>query len=192
MLNEHPPLTTRDFAAFLALHADEGRDFELLDGEVYAIMPSSGKPSEISAEALGHLWLFLKQHPIAHITDAQGGYNLDEHTTVAPDVGVILKARLPTMPKSGFIPIRPDLVVEVISPSDLENPAERIDRKRQAYQKAGVPLLWYLYPETEQVYVYRAGTHEAQIIGADGTLSGDPVLPGFTPPVRDLFPPDQS
>ena len=59
-------------------------------------------------------------------------------------------------------------------------------RKRQEYFAAGVDVVWQVDPNTRTVEVFTAPDqstvlHEAQ------TLTGDPVLPGFTLPLQELF-----
>ena len=97
----------------------------------------------------------------------------------------ISKARLPSLPV-GTLTIAPDIAFEVVSPTDE---AETLDTKIGEYFSAGVRLVWVLYPQTKSVYVYRPGELPARL-GPDGTLSGEDVLPGFSVPVRDLFPAD--
>jgi hypothetical protein len=77
----------------------------------------------------------------------------------------------------------PDLAVEVLSPSNTE---AEMARKRQEYFAAGVRLVWMVDPDARTVTVYTA-PDQSTVLGEVDTLSGDPVLPGFTLPLRDLF-----
>ena len=49
-----------------------------------------------------------------------------------------------------------------------------------------VPMLWSVYPSTRTIVVYRSDG-DIQMLGPEDTLTGDPVLPGFSCPVKDLF-----
>ena len=79
----------------------------------------------------------------------------------------------------------PDLAIEVISPYDL---AEESLQKIHEYLHAGVQLVWVVYPEERQVYVYETPTR-VRILAADDTLDGGAVLPGFQLRVDSLFDP---
>ena len=50
----------------------------------------------------------------------------------------------------------------------------------------GVRLVWVAYPDTRTVDVYRQDGTTITFF-EDDTLDGDPVLPGFTLPVREVF-----
>ena len=57
--------------------------------------------------------------------------------------GPIARGRL----AEGWVRIPPDLAVEVVSPNDS---AEELEEKLEDYHKAGVPLVWVIYPERTQ------------------------------------------
>ncbi len=68
----------------------------------------------------------------------------------------------------------PQFVIEIISTNDKAN---KIQRKIQDYRKAGVQVIWHIYPELEEVHVYR-GT-QMNICMAEDLCSAAPVLPDF-------------
>ena len=70
-----------------------------------------------------------------------------------PDVSFIRLGRFPgeTLPK-GWIKIPPDLAVEVVSPNDT---VYQLDEKIEDYQKARVPLIWVIHPNSRTVRIYR-------------------------------------
>ena len=73
--------------------------------------------------------------------------------------------------------------MEVIS---ISNTPGEMERKLRDYFKAGVKLVWYIYPKKKQVAVY-TGVEECTWLKAGDTLTGEPVLPGFSVPVTQLF-----
>jgi len=77
----------------------------------------------------------------------------------------------------------PDLAVEVMSDS---NTAAEMDRKRAEYFASGCRLVWEVEPELRLVRVYTDATTFTTVT-IDGTLNGEPVLPGFSLPLHDLF-----
>jgi Uma2 family endonuclease len=130
---------------------------------------------------------FVLEHDLGHVTGEQGGYDVSDDDTFAPDVAFISHARQANMPNDKFNPTPPDLAVEVVSPSDLADPKRRIQRKLEKYKAALIPLLWYVYAETQTVNVYVKGEFVGTV-GVDSDLDGGEVLPGFKLPVAKIFP----
>ena len=100
-----------------------------------------------------------------------------------PDAAVIRRERLPRPGRTGFVRIVPDLIAEVVSPTD---DADSLDAKLQEYQDAGVRLIWTVFPLGRSVWVMRADGSAARL-REDQILSGEDVLPGFQCRVGDLF-----
>lgn len=103
-----------------------------------------------------------------------------------PDVAFISFARWAKsrkMPRRNAWPVVPNLAVEIISPTNL---AEAIAVKIQEYFRAGVELVWVIYPMPGQVYAYESAT-QVRILEKQHELEGGVVLPGFRLPVAALF-----
>jgi Uma2 family endonuclease len=105
-------------------------------------------------------------------------------TVRAPDAAFVRAERLPAgrVPRS-FFPGAPDLAVEVVSPDDA---AAEVRAKVGEYFAAGTQLVWVVYPDEREVYVYRSPV-EIEVVGLGGTLEGHPVLPGLSLPVAEIF-----
>ena len=84
----------------------------------------------------------------------------------------------------GWVKIPPDLAVEVVSPNDS---AEDLEEKLDDYRKAGVPLIWVIYPEARMVKVLRRDGPPREL-REDDELSGEDVIPGFRCPLREILP----
>lgn len=76
----------------------------------------------------------------------------------------------------------PDLVVEVVSPSDR---AAEVRQKVHEYLDAGVNSVWVIYAESREADVWNRG-HGPAIAGVD-TVTAD-CLPGFSLPLERVFP----
>ena len=87
------------------------------------------------------------------------------------DVAFISRERQPTRPKA-FLEVAPELVVEIVSPSDRWSD---LRQKIREYFIAGVYRVWIVDPEAREVLVFRSPTELAQLGLAD-TLQrrGDP------------------
>ncbi len=83
----------------------------------------------------------------------------------------------------GYSEIVPDLVVEIISPSD--RPVAAND-KAEMWLRHGVRLVLLVDPDDRAVTVLPHDGPAQTLTDADTLNLGD-VLPGFTCPVRDIF-----
>ena len=64
--------------------------------------------------------------------------------------------------------------------------ADELQVKVDQWLRAGSLRVWVLYPATRSAMVYRADGIVA-LLHEDDTLQGEPVLPGFSCRVGDLF-----
>ena len=102
----------------------------------------------------------------------------------AADFAFVARGRITKdMDLSRYLDLAPDLVVEVVSPSDS---ATEVAAKVRQYLDAGVRLVWALYPQSKTVTVHRAGG-EPLLLREQDELSGEDVLPGFTCSIAELF-----
>lgn len=175
-------LTTAD--ELLAMGGDA--DFELWEGVLKEVSPSSVKTGLIRIRISSVMNAHVEAHRLGYVTDSETGFilNSNPHTVVAPDVGFFRPDRYPEdYPEQGFYPMAPDLAVEVISPTD-----ERADiqKKQQLYARAGVPLVWWVDPQARTVTVHRLGQNP-EVLDESMTLDGENVVPGFSLPVERIF-----
>jgi len=100
----------------------------------------------------------------------------DPPTVRVPDVAFVTAGRIPAQePERGFWALAPDLVVEVVSPS---NSASGLQRKALDYLEAGSRVVWVADPVARAITVYRS-TSDIRLLQPGQTLSGDPVLPAL-------------
>jgi Uma2 family endonuclease len=109
----------------------------------------------------------------------------DPDLTRRPDVALIVANRLAGVPEEGHIPIAPDLAIEVISPNDK---IYQFEEKLVDYQRVKIPLIWEVNPKFRFVRIHRLD-RDAERLNESATLTADPVLPGFSVIVSELFPP---
>jgi Uma2 family endonuclease len=77
----------------------------------------------------------------------------------------------------------PNLTTEVVSPTDN---VEDLDDKIAEYFRAGVQLVWVVYPTKSKIHVYSSPTEIAVLTRAD-VLDGGTVVPGFQLALAVLF-----
>lgn len=170
---------------------DDENDYELIGGEIVA--KSSGSTSGKHAEIAGTITHYLKafgdvkigQQKLGRVY-AGGSTNLGQSQgsyLPKPDVCFVLNDRTPS-DFDGPIPVAPDLVVEVWSPSDT---TEIIHNKVEAYREAGVSLIWSVYMLSKFILVYSLNDPDIKFLDVKGELDGGEVLPGFKLKVSALF-----
>jgi Uma2 family endonuclease len=82
-----------------------------------------------------------------------------------------------------FAPLCPDFIIEVRSETDR---LSDLLEKMQEYLDNGAQLGWLIDPIDKRAYVYRPG-QSVEILDNPPSLSGDPLLPGFTLNVQELW-----
>ena len=164
---------------------EDGYKYELVDGEIVA-SPTGMYHSEVSARIIHLIQQALDRSPIGKVYSSDVGIHLPDGNVRSPDVCFVRTEKLPAgKSPDSFGQMIPDLVVEVLSPSDIPR---RIADKIGEYLGHGVPLVWLVNPEESTVTVYRSITDTRRLESTD-VISGDPILPGFSCPVSRFFGP---
>jgi Uma2 family endonuclease len=177
--------TAEEFEALAALPENADKRLEWIDGIIDEAI-STSRNSEQGAVIGAAIVNFVYEHDLGRCTGADGGYVV-AGARFNPDAAFISWERQPEGFDGVYNPLAPDFAVEVVSPSDLEKPKERIDAKIKKYSEAAVGLLWMVFPERKEVDVYAKGQF-IRTAALDDTLDGADVLPGFTLPVKRIFP----
>ncbi|HYT87728.1 MAG TPA: Uma2 family endonuclease [Gemmataceae bacterium] len=168
------------------LEMEDGDRFELIDGQLVE-RNLGAMSSQVALNALGLLREYVHPKKLGKLFGTDCGYQIfpDKPNQVRyPDGSFIARGRLSEdRTPGGHVPIPPDLAIEAVSPNDT---AEEVETKRLAFLRAGVRLLWVIYPENRTVHVYRK-EGGAAALGEGDELSGEDVLPGFVCKVADLF-----
>jgi Uma2 family endonuclease len=178
---------TRYTADELLRMPDDGYRYELVRGELIKMSPAGFLHGAIIARLTARVEQYVEQHNLGFVTGAETGYLIEQHpdTVRAPDIGFVSRERIEEtgLPRA-FYPGAPDLAVEVVSPNDT---AAEVDDKAQAWLAGGTQLVWNVQPITRIVEIYRPA-RDIEVVTAEGVLTGEAVLPGFTCPVSEIFP----
>lgn len=177
-------LTVEEFA--LLPSPEDGSQQELVDGVIITMPPPSFYHGQVCSKIDRSLGVFIDTHRLGWITSNDSGVILgsDPATVRGPDIAYWSRERMPEPLRSGYPKIAPDLVVEVMSHSDIFT---QMLRKVQQYQRAGTREVWIVVPEDRSVAVCRPG-QEYLLLSNGDTLTGGEVLPGFSCAVAELFP----
>jgi len=169
----------------LALPEDDLRH-EIIAGELIEMSPASAKHGRYAQDLGFFIDSHVRENRLGTVFAAETGFLIarDPDTILAPDIAFVRADRLPPEDTwEGFLELAPDLVVEVISPSDT---ASRVLSKVLMYLDAGTQLVVTLDPNRKVVVVY-GPDRVGRILTVSDTLDGGDVLSGFRLPLADLF-----
>lgn len=159
---------------------------ELVRGDVRVMTPASGAHGAIAGTLFAALNAFVEAHRLGLCFPDNTGFLLPGlgDTVRSPDVAFVRDDRLPSDGiGAGWMSVAPDLVVEIVSPSET---AAALEDKLRDYRIAGTRLIWVVDPGSRVVTVRRSDGGEQSLSETD-TLEGADVLPGFAMPVARLF-----
>ena len=148
--------------------------------------PPGDEHGTITMNLAGPFDHYVRTHRLGRVYAAETGFRVatEPDTVLAPDVAFIHQERVEAEGRvRGYRPGAPNLVAEVISPSDLYTEvAEKVD----AWLAAGTQLVIIVDPRRRTIAVHRPAA-ATQTLTINDTFEGSPVVPGWTLPVREIF-----
>ena len=165
---------------------DDGFRYEVLDRELHLTPPPTIGHQNAVTKLARRMGDFIERHQLGWLWVAPVGVQLPgQPVPVQPDV-VFVRADRRDIIGEDYVEGAPDLVVEVLSPSNW-----LYDRREKllAYQSAGVPEYWIVdyRARTVEVRVLEEGQYTLLEEFRSGQAARSQVLPGFEIPVNDLF-----
>lgn len=177
-----PLLTLEEFER---LPEEDEYLLELVRGRLVREPRPGGEHGLLAAELVARLHHHARAHRLGRVVTETGFLLTEDPPTVrGPDAAFISTSRFPaTGAPTGFWRVVPDLVVEVVSPS---NTATEIQEKVLEYLDAGTRLVWVVHPRIRAVTVFRSKMN-VQVLTERETLEGGDILPGFQLEIAELF-----
>jgi Uma2 family endonuclease len=155
---------------------DEDSKAELLDGVMIVHSPASPRHDNVAGFLRSLMRFHAEDKGLGLVLGPDSVIHLATCRKFAPDLFFFTAARLPEpLPEKEFDAV-PDLIVEVLSPS---NRRDDLDDKRPAYQQAGVPELWFIDPGTQEIVVERRGKKRYTSTNVSEGRLISTALPGF-------------
>ncbi len=162
---------------------DEQR-YELLDGEL-VVLPTPNIAHQVTlGDIFCELYDFLKEKKTGEAF-MRVAVVLSDTNVVEPDITFVSASRMDIV-ETDDIRGAPDLVVEVISPS---NPERDLVRKRDIYARYGVGEYWIVDPDACSIRVMTLEGSTYSTIGEyeAGDQLTSPTLKGLALEVEDVF-----
>jgi Uma2 family endonuclease len=178
------------------IHETNEQMFELINGERIPRLPTITRHND----TIDRLYMALKMGAELKglgIVRPEATFVLPDHYdsnwvigSRTPDLLFIAEERLaayrqanPNWRDTPYL-IVPDLVIEVISPTDT---VSKLDEKVDAYLADGVRLIVVLDPERRKAVVHNPDAEQPLHLSGDATLDLSDVIPGFQIPLPKLF-----
>jgi Uma2 family endonuclease len=146
-------------------------------GETIVMSPAGGYSGYQSGEVFRQLSVWAVKDKSGVAFDSSAGFRLPNGAMRSPDAAWVRLAGLAELSrrqKEQFIPLCPDFVIEVASPSDE---LADLREKMNEYRNCGLPLGWLILPASVEVEVYTPLGLE--VLTSPQAISADPTLPGF-------------
>lgn len=178
-------LTDEQFFEFCQINR-ELRIERTAEGDVLIMPPAGWETGKRNADLTSALWVWAKRDGSGMVSDSSAGFILPNGAVRSPDAAWVKRARLAALTpeqKKKFLPMCPDFVIELRSPTDH---LATVKAKMQEYIENGAQLGWLIDGEPRRVFVYRPHG-EVECVDNPVQLSGDPVLPGFVLNVREIL-----
>ena len=147
-------------------------------GELIIMSPTGGNTSKRNIKINTQLDIWNSQTNLGEVFDSNCGFQLPNGSQRAPDASWISRQKwdaLTLEEQDKFLPLCPDFVVELMSPSDT---LEKTRAKMKEYMENGAKLGWLINQKKRQLEIYRQD-QEVEILENPQTVSGENILPEF-------------
>ena len=188
-------VTQPEFAAWVEARARMGdiAHYELLHGRIVMTPPAGYPHGEIESQLNLRLASHVATHRLGKVFGSSQGFELATGDTVEPDLSFVSTARWKAAPPpevGKFLQLVPDLVIEILSPS---NATYDRGEKKAVYQRAGVGEYWIVDGRAREVLIFLLGEGGPGRYGKEHVCAADDearstVVHGWAVPVGDLFP----
>lgn len=176
-LNPIAKLTPEGFHALCEANPDAKLERNA-NGELVIMSPTGGETGAWNSELSADLVVWNRQKSLGKTFDSSTGFSLPNGAGRSPDAAWISLEKwndLTPEERRGFLPLCPDFVMELLSPSDSWLKGMT---KMEEYMENGCRLGWLIDPQGKRVAVYRTGK-SVEVLQTPSTLSGENVLEGF-------------
>lgn len=178
-------VTADKFEQLCADHSD--LRLELTSTGELIVMPGTGfNTGARNANLTYQLMAWTKMDGSGVCCDSGTIFALPNGAMRSPDASWVRNEksdRLTERERERFGPFCPDFVAELRSPSDR---IKQLRAKMLEYLENGASLGWLIDPYERRVYIYEPD-REVVILDNPQTVTGDPVLPGFTLNLTELW-----
>ena len=152
-----PPIARLTDEQFYQL-CQANRDLRLemtAQGELIIMPPTGGETGKRNSDLTADLVIWNRNNKSGIVFDSSTGFILPNNAKRSPDAAWISIDKwnaLTSEQKQKFLPLCPDFVIELRSPTDN---LKTLQAKMQEYIENGTRLGWLINPQDKQVEIYR-------------------------------------
>ena len=171
------PLTDEQFFQ-LCLNNRDVRFERNAQGDLIIMSPTGGETGNRNGRLIQKLFNWTDKNGTGIAFDSSTGFKLPNGANRAPDAAWIPLTKwnsLTPQQRQRFLPLCPDFVIELRSPSDK---LSTIQEKMAEYRDNGTRLGWLINRQDKQVEIYKLGK-EVEVLDNPKSLSGEETLPEF-------------
>lgn len=171
----------------LAAIPDDGNRYELVEGELRMMSPAGGRHGWIASRLNRLLSNHVEANQLGAVFAAETGFLLstDPDTVRAPDVAFVSTEEMNQIDDlDGYVPVVPDLVVEVVSPNDSSS---EVEAKSEMWLSAGAAIVLVVDPVNQTIRVYRSRS-TIEVLHRGDQLDANDAVTGWKLMVSDIFP----
>jgi Uma2 family endonuclease len=164
---------------------DDGRQYELYDGEVRVVPSPTNRHQFVLLNLVAVLMEYEQRHG-GRLLFAPSDVVFTQYNVVQPDVLYFSEARRHLVQLDTPTNAAPDLTVEVVSPGTSSH--DRV-RKQATYARFGVREYWIVDPfdETIEVFSLEGSVYRAASITRSTGVAVSPGIPGLRVAAARIF-----
>ncbi len=155
-------------------------------GDCEIMAPTGGETGWRNSRLNALLSIWADQDDTGVVFDSSTGFVLPNGAIRSPDVSWVRKSRLAALSKQqkqGFLPLCPDFVIELRSPTDS---LSALQAKMREYIENGTYLGWLIDPREQRVYIF-SSEGSMSVLESPESLSAGDFLKGFELPMEKLW-----
>lgn len=170
------PMSDEELMRFCAAN-DAVRVERDANGELIVMTPAGGNTGKMNTDVILELGIWNRQDRRGIVFESNTGFTLPDGSMLSPDAAWIERRRweaLSERERKRFVPLCPDFVIELRSPSDS---LPELQKKMQQWIANGAQLAWLIDPIEREVTVYRPDDspevhHEPSSVQGSGVIAG--------------------
>ncbi|MDB5341161.1 MAG: putative restriction endonuclease [Planctomycetaceae bacterium] len=165
---------------------NDGNRYELVQGVLRKMSPAGGAHGEVECFLGAHLMFHARKNRLGSTYVGDTGFKIrtNPDTVLAPDVAFVTRERVQTIPdRFKFIPLVPDLVIEILSPGDRER---EVLLKVADWLSAGTRAVILVHPRKKTVRLFRSAEQFVALSEQD-VLEVPDIVPGWSVSIAEIF-----
>ena len=185
LVQSERPMNDDQFFEFCSINP-QLRIERTAQGEIIIMPPAGFETGYRNSDLSGQLRNWAKADGRGVALDSSTEYLLPNGAARSPDASWVLKSRLAKFTKEQkkrFLPLCPDFVIELISPSDRLNV---VKAKMCEWIENGAELAWLIDADRRIVHIYRSGQGPQEAVAVNA-LPGDGPVQGFVLALEDIW-----